>query len=156
MSCHCNRRWVLVTEPAFSADSEAGIRKTSVRMSRGCNSPSRTGRPAYQNDAVSVWVMSRPPSQSSSRQSAMHERGIVTTDRRVLAEHEHATDDAVTHRQGHRQLRMVPDDRRHPAKAEVVVRTGGIAVIRLQKTDGVFREVVPPPRRRALMVEIVL
>jgi hypothetical protein len=90
------------------------------------------------------------------RQPAMHERGIVTTDRRVLAEHEHATDDAVTHRQGHRQLRMVPDDARHPAKAEVVVHTGGIAVIRLQKADRVFREIVPPSGRRPLVLEIFL
>ena len=65
-------------------------------------------------------------------QSTLHEARIMAADSRVLAEHEHPANDAVAHRQCHRQLRMVADDARHPAIAEVVVRSGGIAVIRLQ------------------------
>jgi hypothetical protein len=80
----------------------------------------------------------------------------MAADCRVMAEHEHAADDAVAHRQRHRQLRMVADDSRQPAKAEIVICSGGIAVIRLQQADRVFRKIVPPPGGRALMVEIVL
>ena len=68
----------------------------------------------------------------------------MAADRRVLAEHEHAADDAVARSQCHRQLRMVADNSRQPGKAEIAVRSGGIAKIRLQQADGEFWEVVPP------------
>ncbi len=65
-------------------------------------------------------------------QSALHQARVVAADRWVLAEHEHAADDAIAHRQCHRQLRMVADNARQPAKAELVVRSRGIAIICLQ------------------------
>ena len=88
-----------MTVPAFSPASEAGIRKTSVPMSCGRISPSRTGRPAYQKRCGLGFGHVAHDQPIELGQPRCTSVGIMAADRRVLAEHEHAADDAVAHRQ---------------------------------------------------------
>jgi hypothetical protein len=79
---------------------------------------------------------------------------VRRADRGVLAHDEEAIELAIRHVQPVAKVRVIAGQARQPLEAEAVLRRGGVAVVRLQQRDDVLVEVVPPPFRGAVLLDV--
>ena len=86
---------------------------------------------------------------AQSRESPALQAGVLRAHGRVLTHHQQPVQPAVQRAQHRREVRVVAGDLRQVPKAELVLRSGGVAEPGLQQRDRVAVEVRPPPALRA-------
>ena len=143
-SWNCNRRCVLVKEPAFSAWPAAGKKKISVAIFSGSSSPRWTSGESFQNAAVSVSTKSRTTSHFRFARADRCNLPFAAPTAGILPHHEEAFQFAVGHVEPVAVFRMVAGNARQKVKAKFVFGGCGVSVPGLEQAYHILIKVVPP------------